>query len=353
MRPVLNPALRRVWRDATTLQIGLDPERAVVIGGLDPTCAQLVESLDGTRDVAGVLERAAALRMDRAHAERLLDLLRQSGVLGDAATDVSVLATLDRAQRDRLAPDLASLSLTHPDGGPAVLARRRAAAVCVRGLGRVGTLVCLLLSAAGVGRVVPRDPAVLQSADLTVASPPASAVGRRREDAVRESLAALAPGTRTASLKGRRPFDVIVVAGSGLPVLPELAEELVRDGVPHLFAVVRETTALLGPFVVPGRTACLRCQALHRADRDPLWPTIAAQVSGRSREAGEPACDTALATLLAAQAALHVLTFLDSAGAVLPPSADGTVETVLPDAVTRRRTWVPHPACGCQWPRAG
>src|SRR2546423_1749175 len=36
MRPVLNPALRRFWRDFHTLQFGLHPRHAVLLGRLTP-----------------------------------------------------------------------------------------------------------------------------------------------------------------------------------------------------------------------------------------------------------------------------------------------------------------------------
>ena len=35
MRPLLKPALRRLWRDPATLQLGIDPRHAVVLGGVD------------------------------------------------------------------------------------------------------------------------------------------------------------------------------------------------------------------------------------------------------------------------------------------------------------------------------
>jgi len=53
-RPQVKPALRRVWRDRSTLQLGLDPAHAVVISGLDPGSARLIETLDGTRDLTGL-----------------------------------------------------------------------------------------------------------------------------------------------------------------------------------------------------------------------------------------------------------------------------------------------------------
>ena len=100
-RPQLKPALRRVWRDATTLQLGVDPRQAVVISGLDQGCARLVEALDGTRDRNDVLNTAHRLGIEPARADELLRLLERSGVLDDASTDRRALAALSQRDRDR------------------------------------------------------------------------------------------------------------------------------------------------------------------------------------------------------------------------------------------------------------
>src|SRR5438067_7998695 len=107
MRPMLKPVLRRVWRDEATLQLGTDPAHAVVLTGLSAQTGALLDLLDGTRERSAVLADAA----DTHEANRLLELLSGVGVLDDAAADVSPLAALTTAERDRLAPDLAALSL--------------------------------------------------------------------------------------------------------------------------------------------------------------------------------------------------------------------------------------------------
>ena len=48
MRPMLNPALAAIWRDESTLQLGVDPVRAVVIAGVTPSRAAFLSRLDGT-----------------------------------------------------------------------------------------------------------------------------------------------------------------------------------------------------------------------------------------------------------------------------------------------------------------
>ena len=138
MRPRLKPALRRIWRDATTLQLGLNPAHATVIAGVDPVTAQWLDGLDGTRDRAGALARAADLGIEVAAASSLLDQLTERGVVDSGGADVVPLRDLPDSEVDRLGPDLASLSLLHSrrDGG-SVLAARRKRVVEVHGAGRI------------------------------------------------------------------------------------------------------------------------------------------------------------------------------------------------------------------------
>jgi bacteriocin biosynthesis cyclodehydratase domain-containing protein len=144
----------------------------------------------------------------------------------------------------------------------------------------------------------------------------------------------------------------VLLAPDG-PVSPGDREALLRSGVPHLLAAVRETTGVVGPLVLPGRSACLNCLDLARADRDPAWPRVAAQVATdqpRSGPASERPCDTVLATGVAVHAVLQVLAFLDGEH---PLSVDGTLEITLPEGRVRRRSWTRHPGCGCGWADTG
>ena len=76
-------------------------------------------------------------------------------------------------------------------------------------------------------------------------------------------------------------------------------------------------SGVVGPLVLPGRTACLGCLDLHRGARAPGWPTVAAQLTGR-RGRADPAATAATAALGVAQA----LAALDStsSGGSRPPT---------------------------------
>ena len=141
-----------VWRDPDTLQIGIDPRRAVALRGMRGT-ETLINLLDGSRDLGQVLAAAHDQGIGRRAAERVLGLLAAAGALYDfpAAT----LRALPDGPRARLAGELATVSLAHgyADGGALVLARRQAARVRVYGAGPVAASLASLLTASGVGRV--------------------------------------------------------------------------------------------------------------------------------------------------------------------------------------------------------
>ena len=84
--------------------------------------------------------------------------------------------------------------------------------------------------------------------------------------------------------------DLVVLADS-LAADPRLVRDLQGAGVPHLPVRVRDGTGVVGPLVIPGLSSCLMCADLHRTDRDPAWPALAAQLraSGRHRRPADAA----------------------------------------------------------------
>jgi bacteriocin biosynthesis cyclodehydratase domain-containing protein len=190
------------------------------------------------------------------------------------------------------------------------------------GPGRIAALIADLLSAAGVDVISGRT------------EPPGERGGATGRPAARRRVARRAPRS------GGLPDLAVIVGQAGL----ELPAGLMSDRTPHLNAYASEAIGVVGPFVLPGRTACLRCLDHARTDRDPAWPVILAQLAGR--QPVPLACDAPLSAAVAAQAAFQALAFID--GAAVPGAVtNGTLELVLPAWQWRRRTWSPHPACGC------
>ena len=146
-----------------------------------------------------------------------------------------------------------------------------------------------------------------------------------------------------------QPASVDVLVGVGEPAR-ELVDDLVREGVPHLVVRLVEGRAVIGPFVVPGSTACLRCIDAYLTEDDPAWPLVVEQYaratrSDRSDGIPEPV-DAALAALGVGWAARDLAAHTEGTR----PASWSTTVTVEPDLseVTRRR-WPMHPHCGCAW----
>lgn len=328
MRPVLPPAVRRLWRDRSTLQLGRGAAGDLVLEGLDPDAARALRLLDGTRTRDALLADPSA--------GPLLGLLERAGLVVDADELTAGLRGLPAPERDRLAPDAGALSLVRGPAASGSWQARRSARVLVRGAGRVGAPLAALLVAAGVGAVDVRDGAPTRPGDLSVGGLGPADVGRRRDEAL------------TARL-GHRPVpgppDLVVLAGETDERQEQSAAGalLVAEGVPHLLVTADGRLGVVGPLVLPGHSACLRCLDLTRADLDPGWPAVSGQLATTAAAA---ACDGVLAVAVAAQAALQVLEHVDAG---VPASAGGTLELGLPGWRWRRRSWPLHPDCGCSW----
>jgi hypothetical protein len=291
----------------------------------------------------------------------LVDVLFDAAALDDAAavsdTGSRTIHPVSPAAGSALEPDLLSLSLLHRSPGAAsrVVQARRAATVEVLGAGRVGATVAGLLAAAGIGHLDIDDDGPLRTADVA----PGGLRGTGGTSASRgaETRRLLGSVTTARGRSGSSQPAISVLAPTTALLAPELLSRT-RDR-PHLPVLIRETTALVGPLVVPGRTPCCRCVELARGDRDPAWPSLSAQLLGSARRV-EP-CDVVLATLAAALAVAAVLAFLDAAdaadGAIPADGADGVgaatpalgavLEIGLADLRLRRRTVRSYPGCGC------
>lgn len=139
------------------------------------------------------------------------------------------------------------------------------------------------------------------------------------------------------------PEVVVIVAHHLVP--PADTVRRLADDVPHLPLVFGDQAAHVGPFVVPGRTPCLRCAEEHRLD-DPAWRAIAAQLlrRGRARTASSIRVRlTACGALGDAIDGLRERGTTGLEGAALRVAPDGTVSRV-------RRPW--HERCWCRTPAA-
>ncbi|MFF4057215.1 TOMM precursor leader peptide-binding protein [Streptomyces sp. NPDC001668] len=358
MVPQMKPALRRGWRDLNTVQFGMTPAHALTLGPMDTATGSFLDLINGTRGLALLREEGRRMDLPEGHVDTLVGRLARAGLVDDARGGGPAADALRGRKEvlDRLAPDLASLSLTTSEPGEAMrlLAARRSLRVQVRGAGRVGAVLAALLSGAGVGEVDVLDGGRVEPGDIAPGGLPAGSVGDRRDVAARRAVSAAAPGRPPR--QGSRASAGVDDPGFSLVVLaprddvdvhapaPATGEPFVRSGTPHLYAGVVEATGVVGPLVLPGETGCAGCLHETRTDRDQAWPRLVAQWRSGSRRHPARSCDLALATTVAGLAAAHALAFLDGR---VPSSAGARWEVSLPGLNWHARPVWPHPACPC------
>ena len=291
-RRVLRPGLHVVRRDDRHLQVGLDaPLRLVVEDGPDE------------RRVLGAVRdgRPAAPVTPAGH--RLLDRLVGLGLLVDADLLDAALGRVAALGGDRAA--VLSCFARHGDAAAARLAARTAGRVLLDAPDDAAASAARLLRAAGVASVVRIDLAV----DLAGGPEPGA----------------------TAAL--------VVACGEQLRTR---LDPLVRAGLPHLLLTCGARGARLGPFVVPGVTACLRCLDAHHGERDPRRATVLEQSARRAAE--EPVDPARLAGALA-WAVGELVEHLDGDR----PDTWSATATLEGGGPPVRRAWSRHPHCGCAW----
>ncbi|MFQ6396431.1 hypothetical protein ACLMAJ_23520 [Nocardia sp. KC 131] len=144
-----------------------------------------------------------------------------------------------------------------------------------------------------------------------------------------------------ASVTGWRA-DLVVLTDS-LVIDPRLANDLVLHRIPHLQVRIRDGKGLIGPFVLPGATSCLRCLDLTRTDYDADWPHLAAQLLDRVGHAA-PAAIAATAGL-----ALNEIESIRACSADRTPATlNATLELDHESHLVEQRYWAAHAACGCR-----
>jgi hypothetical protein len=164
-------------------------------------------------------------------------------------------------------------------------------------------------------------------------------------DAPPEHRAAAARALADAGLAvadGPSPLTLVVTVGA--EQRRDALDPLVRADRPHLLLTAVARRVRLGPLVVPGATACLRCVDEHHTDRDPRHPLVVHHHLERDPDDRPAPGDLALGLAWAARDARAYL----SDGA--PSTWSATVD--LTDDGPLARSWTRHPRCGCAWGEA-
>ena len=292
----LDPAVAILPRRDGTIQLGWSPETSVVVTpppGAEPgSILELLRLLAAGRSRPHIVCHAMTLGLSANRTSAMLGELEESGLL------------------------------MHGTSGPA---------------------------GAGVSQRAQDVPGTVRTVHIVGRGPlsDAMASGLSRINAT-VSRSSLTPTRYPQSAVNSWDYDIVVLADD-LVVEPRLVTDLVRKRIPHLQVRLRDGKGVIGPFVLPGRTSCLRCADLTRCDLDPEWPHLSAQLLGT---VGQATSATVLATAAFALAQLEPL--VGRSDGSMPETADCTMEldlaaraTAVHRSTVHKRLWSKHPHCDC------
>ena len=161
-----------------------------------------------------------------------------------------------------------------------------------------------------------------------------------------EALLATAGSTLTHS---STDADVVLVQALG-ELDRDLLDPLIRSRTPHLVVRMIDGGAILGPFVVPGVTACLRCVDAHQSLLDPDHVAVTSRylrATAVPRDDGVPdVADAALLALALSWAARDVVAHLEGRE---PATFSRTIRFDRQPNRREEHRWLRHPDCGCSW----
>lgn len=152
-----------------------------------------------------------------------------------------------------------------------------------------------------------------------------------------DRLAALGLAVSSGAAVG----DLVVALSVGEPDR-DLAERWLHDDRIVLFVAVVDGRVRVGPWVVPGGTACLQCLDAHARERDPRHPVLLEQWS---RAAPISEAEPWLVSLALAWACADVARWCH---AQVPSTWSATV-WLAEDGAPVLEHWSRHPWCGCGW----
>lgn len=378
-RLVLRPGVHVLRRSAGELQVGLDPARALVLPDRPDVRAALA-----------TLTSPAAVR-EEGYDERTLEVLGDNDLLVDADTLLPLVP--DRPEPDQAAPGRPAPGRPAPDQpapgrtapgragrdqptrhgeaptppldphlglSPSGGSLRRADVAALAA--RAGDRATMLLSARARTRVElltcgsPEAEAVAATlvallAAAGVPSPAGEVRPSRPADRSRRTEPASPRADRHrgtgAATDVEAPVGILVSVGEPSR---ERLDPWMRAGTVHLLLRLTEGHAVIGPFVRPGETACLRCIDAHHTDADPAWPLLVTQhasaVTRRREDTVPEPVDCLLATLAVAWTARELVSHVEGAP-VATESSTIRLDPGLTALETQR--WPQHAGCGCSW----
>ena len=338
--PKLAPGVRLYERGRTQVQIGIAPESALVV---DKKVGEIVgKLLTGAHSIPEICSHLVDAGHDLGSSESFLKQMVELGLVepGPIAATYNQQNPVSEIQRLNLARETS--------GDLEQINRRIRCEISIRGAGRLGMTVCLLMASAGFPNITVHDSVVVSESDLTPWGASRIDIGIRRDvvakNLVERMIRGAASHKNELRYKSNQRIEVLLPdQRADFPwISATSADQLVATDTAHLFATTSSRSSLISSVIYPGTTPCLRCMHLHRCDQDPQWPIIDLQVSRN------PVVDSAGISMIL-KTAMEVVRIVSD----WVDKAESTDSYLLKlgkglNAAETYPTFF-HPSCGCRW----
>jgi hypothetical protein len=338
--PKLATGVRLYERSHSQIQIGIDPSTALVVDkkvGL--AIGRLLTGANSTSEICSQLVEAGH---DLPSSESFLSQLVELGLVEPGP----IAATHDQQNP---VTEIQRLNLARETSGDLEQINRRIGCeISIRGAGRLGMTVCLMLASAGFPNITVHDSTLVSESDLTPWGASRIDTGLRRDVVAKNLLERIVRGASAHknSLRFRSHQKIEVLLPDQRADFPWIsatsADQFVANDTAHLFAATCTNASLISSVIKPGMSPCLRCLHLHHCDQDPQWPIIDLQVSRN------PVVDSTAISLIL-KTAIEVTRVISE----WVDQAESTESHLLKlgnslSSVETYPTYF-HPSCGCRW----
>ena len=248
-----------------------------------------------------------------------------------------------------------------------LIGKRRNFSIMIYGQNRLALSLFAVLQASGFTQVKLTDRTNSAGNDSVAQIEPSEVCGlaiRGSDVGLRKPLV-LADLARNSQL-----FPTGDLALPAFPVIPDLIistqsvpqetmQNWLSENIVHLpISNLIENKIVIGPIVIPGKTPCLNCLNLWRAERFPhhnSFEILVALDCGEGKGLELPSAQVALLTGLITTQVIQYCSLLDSVEAVKLVGATLAINLFDPlgsisseDETFGYRYWQPHISCGCQ-----
>jgi len=334
-KPRLRNPSATALRDATTIQVNLDPNHSLLLSGDIGEIRKFLNALDGQHCVSELVTTFS-------FAKSALDKLTRRGLIETEHLDSDTTSKYTKSELDRFITSQRShqAAATKIDFSKERLANLTKAYVAVLTSGPASALIAFLLAAQQIGRIKLFAQNDFKPSDLPFWI---SAYPETQMDLSQLLRSISSQISLNQPANNQKPNFAIIADQPWSSV--ERSLELMNQGIAHLVIDPKVSEVCVGPLVIPGYSSCLNCAEMSVASVDKSWPDMR-QLLGQHQE---DQTDWLLLQLAVSFAAAQMIQVISSGDALTSALLNRRWRFRLPGPTIEVQQMPVNMFCPCQW----